>query len=63
MLPSLLTFAEVRMPHPLTLLILTNLSGGPVPGMWAGFCLFVSLMLEFGLFCPRFLGLVCFEMC
>ena len=27
------------------------------------FCLFVSLMLEFGLLCPRFMGLVCFEVC
>ena len=55
MLPSLRTLAVVWIPHLHTLLILTNHSGGPVPGIWAG-CLFVCLMLGFGLFCPCLWG-------
>ena len=46
MLPSLLNLVVVWIPYLHTLLILTNHSGGPVLGMWAG--LFVCLMPGYG---------------
>ena len=62
MLPSRLTLAIVWIPHLHTLLILTNHSGGPVPGMWAG--LFVCLSYaRIWVVLSLFMGLFCFEEC
>ena len=52
MLPSLRTLAVEWIPYHHTLLVLTNHSGGPVLGMWAGLfvCLMTVFELCFGLF-------------